>query len=66
MQSTAPQPKPSDQQGSPTAKKAYHSPSLRAAGSVREETGASADSQRWWQQTYPQLVWEPKGPLAAR
>ena len=30
------------------------------------ETGASADSQRWWQQTYPQLVWEPTGPLAAR
>ncbi len=30
------------------------------------ETGASADSQRWWQHTYPQLVWEPKGPLATR
>ena len=30
------------------------------------ETGASADSQRWWQQTYPQLVWEPTGPLAPR
>ena len=28
------------------------------------ETGASADSQHWWQHTYPQLVWEPKGPLA--
>lgn len=30
------------------------------------ETGASAESQRWWQHTYPQLVWEPKGPLAPR
>ena len=28
------------------------------------ETGASAESQRWWQHTYPQLVWEPTGPLA--
>ena len=30
------------------------------------ETGASDESQRWWQHTYPQLVWEPKGPLAPR
>ena len=30
------------------------------------ETGASAESQRWWQHTYPQLVWDPKGPLAPR
>ena len=30
------------------------------------ETGASAESQRWWQHTYPQLVWEPTGPLAPR
>ena len=28
------------------------------------ENGASAESQRWWQHTYPQLVWEKKGPLA--
>ena len=28
------------------------------------ETGASAESLRWWQHTYPQLVWEPEGPLA--
>ena len=28
------------------------------------ETGASAESQRWWQHAYPQLVWEAKGPLA--
>ena len=30
------------------------------------ETGASAESQRWWRHTYPQLVWEPEGPLAPR
>ena len=30
------------------------------------ETGASEESLRWWQQTYPQLVWVPKGPLAPR
>ena len=30
------------------------------------ETGASAKSQQWWKRIYPQLVWEPKGPLAAR
>ena len=29
------------------------------------ESGASRESQRWWQQVYPQLVWEPKGPLAS-
>jgi predicted O-linked N-acetylglucosamine transferase (SPINDLY family) len=27
------------------------------------ETGASAETQRWWQHIYPQLVWEPEGPL---
>ena len=26
------------------------------------ENGASEESQRWWQHTYPQLVWEPEGP----
>jgi protein O-GlcNAc transferase len=30
------------------------------------ETGASAESQRWWRNIYPQLVWEPEGPLALR
>ena len=30
------------------------------------ENGASAESQRWWLHTYPQLVWEPEGPLAPR
>ena len=30
------------------------------------ESGASTESQRWWQQIYPQLVWEPQGPLAER
>ena len=30
------------------------------------ETGASEESQRWWKHTYPQLVWETKGPLAPR
>ena len=30
------------------------------------EVGASADSQHWWQQTYPQLVWNQEGPLAPR
>ena len=30
------------------------------------ESGASEESQSWWQQTYPQLVWELKGPLASR
>ena len=30
------------------------------------ETGASEESQRWWQHTYPQLLWEPQGPLAPR
>jgi len=30
------------------------------------ETGASAESQRWWQHTYPQLMWTPEGPLAPR
>ena len=30
------------------------------------EAGASLESQRWWQQTYPQLVWETEGPLASR
>ena len=30
------------------------------------ENGTSAESQRWWQHTYPQLVWEPKGPLASQ
>ena len=29
------------------------------------ETGTSAESIRRWQQIYPQLVWETKGPLAA-
>ena len=28
------------------------------------ETGANEDEQRWWKYIYPQLVWEPKGPLA--
>ena len=28
------------------------------------ETGASKESQDWWKKTYPQLVWEPVGPLA--
>ena len=28
--------------------------------------GASIESQRWWQHTYPQLVWDIKGPLAAQ
>ena len=27
------------------------------------ENGASVESQRWWKHTYPQLVWETKGPL---
>ena len=30
------------------------------------ESGASEESQRWWQHTYPQLIWEPKGPLASQ
>ena len=30
------------------------------------ESGASLDSQRWWQYTYPQLIWEPMGPMAPR
>ena len=30
------------------------------------ENGTSEESQRWWQHTYPQLVWEPQGPLAPR
>ena len=30
------------------------------------ETGASEESLRWWQQTYPQLLWELRGPLAPR
>jgi len=29
------------------------------------EKGASRQSQQWWKDTYPQLMWEPKGPLAA-
>ena len=28
------------------------------------EAGASEKSRRWWQHIYPQLVWDPKGPLA--
>ena len=30
------------------------------------ETGASEESLRWWQQTYPQLLWELRGPTAPR
>ena len=30
------------------------------------ETGASEENQRWWKHTYPQLVWDHKGPLAER
>ncbi len=30
------------------------------------EGGASEESQRWWQHTYPQLIWETEGPLAQR
>ena len=30
------------------------------------ENGASVESQRWWQYTYPHLIWELKGPLAPR
>ena len=30
------------------------------------ETGASAQSQNLWQYVYPQLIWEPKGPLATQ
>ena len=30
------------------------------------ETGANEDEQRWWKYIYPQLVWEPKGPLAKK
>ena len=30
------------------------------------EDGASDESQRWWKHIYPQLVWEPEGPLAPR
>jgi len=30
------------------------------------ETGASTESQHWWQHTYPQLIWELEGPLASR
>ena len=30
------------------------------------ENGASSESQHWWKHTYPQLVWEPQGPLAPR
>ena len=30
------------------------------------ENGASEESMRWWQFTYPQLLWDPKGPLATR
>ena len=30
------------------------------------EAGASEESLRWWKQTYPQLIWEEKGPLTAR
>ena len=30
------------------------------------ESGASPESQRWWQHTYPQLVWEKEGPLASK
>ena len=29
------------------------------------EGGASDESLRWWQHTYPQLIWETKGPLAS-
>ena len=28
------------------------------------EKGASEKDQRWWHHTYPQLVWEPQGPLS--
>ena len=30
------------------------------------ETGANPQSQLWWKHTYPQLIWEPEGPLAPR
>ena len=30
------------------------------------ENGASMESQYWWKRTYPQLVWEPMGPLAPK
>ena len=30
------------------------------------ETGATAESLRWWQNTYPQLIWEQEGPLAPK
>ena len=30
------------------------------------ETGASEESRRWWKHTYPQLIWEPEGPLSTR
>ena len=28
--------------------------------------GASTESQHWWKQTYPQLMWDTEGPLASR
>ena len=30
------------------------------------EKGASTKEQDWWQKIYPQLLWEPEGPLATR
>ena len=41
MQTTGQQPKQSDLQRPSTDKKAYHSPNLRAAGSIRAGTAAS-------------------------
>ena len=42
MQAASPQTKPDPQQDLPSQKKAYHSPNLRAAGSVRHDTEATS------------------------